>query len=211
MLRLTRAAEPSRDDAQEFGGHALESKTTGGTAAGAHDVPMLSQLTVQGNSGAQDTGESQSAILSDQALMTLTLPAVYPAMVNLDSDSADEQLFETLLSPAPARITVTSLSTAQPLHMSVARLRATSQSNLANVTVFAGRSRRDAPSHTLELAAYLKNNLESVQASICASSEVRRSLGDLGTAYVVSGQVDNVLVVQAHSSAGVVKAKAKAV
>lgn len=86
--------------------------------------------------------------------------------------------------------------------MTIARLRACASSlptgaHAAPVlTILLGRSRRDAPSHTHELAEYLKENLERVQSSICASSEVRRCFGDLATAAVVSGLGANVLVVQ---------------
>lgn len=95
-----------------------------------------------------------------------------------------------------------------PLHLTIARLRAVASSTSSPLTVLTGRSRRDAPSHTHELASYLKNNLEQVQQGLCASSEVRRSLGDLGTAFFVSGVGANLLVVQAGMGGAAAKDKA---
>lgn len=130
---------------------------------------------------------------------------------DLPSETADTLALAKHLTPIPSRITYFSLTTSLPLHMTLARLRtiALTLPPATPLTVLLGRSRRDAPSHTAELATYLKANLERVQGGICASSEVRRSLGDVGTAVLVAGVGEgNLLVVQAGNG---VKGKDKGV
>ena len=94
------------------------------------------------------------------------------------------------------RISFSTVSTVQPLHTSVARAEAAARDHGAPLVVVAGRGRRDAKSHQRELADFLKTRIELVQSSIANSSEVRRSLGDLAVAYLVSGVGSSLLVVQ---------------
>jgi hypothetical protein len=70
------------------------------------------------------------------------------------------------------------------------------------LVVLVGRGRRAARSHTRELAEFLKSNLEAVQSSIAASSEVRRSLGDLAVAYLVSNVGNSLFVIQSAATSG---------
>ncbi|ORY43580.1 Sodium/hydrogen exchanger family-domain-containing protein [Leucosporidium creatinivorum] len=187
IVRVERAAEPTQDDRDEEQGLSTKANTRDGRTSEEMSTPILfSQLTVQGG-GATDT--------------------VYPTIHHdIESDTADSLAFTQHLTPLPPRINFAPLSTALPLHLTLARARALSSSLSVPLTILTGRSRRDAPSHTNELATYLKANLEAVQQGLCASSEVRRSLGDLGTAYCVSGVGANLLVVQAGLS-GVGKSK----
>lgn len=108
------------------------------------------------------------------------------------------------------RINYSTITTSQPLHLSIARARATALDHSSiPMTIIVGRGRRDARSHHVELGQYLKSNLETVQSGMANSSEVRRSLGDLGVAYLVSEKEvgGSVLVVQSAGKGGVVKNK----
>lgn len=163
------------------------------------EIPILfSQLTVRGGGGATDT--------------------IYPTHAGLDSETADNlalsHYFDSSSTPRPkvieeglARISYQTLSSSQPLHLSIARARAAASASQVPFIVVAGRGRRDAISHSRELAAFLKANLEAVQSGIAGSTEVRRSLGDLGVAYLVSGVGNGVLVVQKAGGGGRVKDK----
>lgn len=140
--------------------------------------------------------------------------AVYPTQHDLTSDTADALTLAKYFGESPShitpavtyRLTYVPLTTAQPLHLTIARARAALTPGTPLVLV-AGRSRRGAPSHTHELADYLKENLEAVSSGIANSSEVRRSLGDVGTAYLVSGVGHSLFVVQSAGTGGVVGRK----
>lgn len=201
VVRILPSAEATAED------NASKHKASGSIAEGSSEASqespiLLSQLTVHGG-GATDT--------------------IYPAHNDPHSDSADNisiyRWFDASSSSATpsihshevqdalTRINYTSLSSVQPLHMTIARARATASSQSIPLTIVVGRGRRDARSHTIELASFLKSNMEAVQAGIASSSEVRRSMGDLGVAYLVSGVGNSVLVVQSAGAGGMVKAK----
>ncbi|KAM0792622.1 hypothetical protein ACM66B_005282 [Microbotryomycetes sp. NB124-2] len=180
VVRIERSAEPTDADREDVAQSVKQSTRDGSVA---DDAPILfSQLTIQG-SGAVDT--------------------VYPDMQHdLTSETADNILWSKLMSTANSRLSLSTVSTAMPLHLTTARLRAVSTSLASesvrpSLVVMSGRGRRDAPSHSRELAEYLKLNIDRVQSSVCANSDVRRSLGDVGTACFVSGLGDQLLVVQA--------------
>ncbi|KAK4053197.1 K(+)/H(+) antiporter [Microbotryomycetes sp. JL201] len=180
VVRIERSAEPTDADREDVA-QSVKQPTSDGSVA--DDAPILfSQLTVQG-SGAVDT--------------------VYPDMQHdLTSETADTVLWTKLTKSATSRLSFSTVSTAMPLHLTTARLRAVSTSLASeairpSLVVMSGRGRRDAPSHTRELGQYLKLNIDRVQSGVCANSDVRRSLGDVGTACFVSGLGDQLLVVQA--------------
>ncbi|KAK4058639.1 K(+)/H(+) antiporter [Microbotryomycetes sp. JL221] len=189
-VRIERSPEPTEVDREDANASVKQSTRDGSVVA--DDAPILfSQLTVHG-SGAVDT--------------------VYPdRQHDLSSETADNLVWTKLTSTASDRISCSSLNTAMPLHLTISRLRAvfaTLSSSRAeavsiarpSVIVLSGRGRRDAPSHSQELAQYLKLNMDKVQSSVCANSDVRRSLGDVGTACFVSGIGDQLLIVQAKVS-----------
>jgi hypothetical protein len=75
------------------------------------------------------------------------------------------------------------------------------------VIVLAGRGRRDAPSHTTEALALLKEqrNAPLLAQSVVVSSEVRRALGDVASVYVLEGEKgtdDRIVVLQKGGKRG---------
>jgi hypothetical protein len=163
-------------------------------------VPAIfSQLTVQGGTATDTLYPAQNQLMSDTA-DNVALAYWF--------DEAGASTRSTAVRAGLARINYSTLSTAQPLHTSISSALTASQSSSAPTIVVVGRGRRDAPSYTIELASYLKDNLEAVQGSIAASSEVRRSIGDLGVGYLVSGVGNSLLVLQSKGGGGVVKSKA---
>lgn len=191
ILRVIRTDSPTNDDAS------LDTSANKEGSSHDLDVPnLLSSLTVQGSS-AVDT--------------------VYPAQNQLTSDTADDlalaHRFEPSTTRAAAvqagltRIKYSTVSTSQPLHTSLAKAQSVARNLAVPLVVVAGRGRVNATSHRHELATYLKSHLEVAQSGIAASSEVRRSLGDLGTAYLVAGVGHSLLVLQRSGGGGVVGSK----
>ncbi|SCV69534.1 BQ2448_2554 [Microbotryum intermedium] len=198
VVKIERAAEATAAD------QALSTKnnTRDGSSSSTeaiHDTPaLLSLFTVQGGGGAVDT--------------------IYPTQNELTSQTADEiilaRYFDPSLTRSPAlsdaisRIEYETIQTVQPLHLTIARARATSASLPNNVpfVLVSGRSRKDAPSHATELTDLLKQNLDRVAGGVANSSEVRRSLGDVAVGYVVAGiEATSLLVLQAKGKGGKIK------
>lgn len=165
------------------------------------EIPAIfSQLTVQGGNATDTLYPAQNQLLSDTADNV--------AIAHWFGEALDSTR-SVAVKAGLARIDYSTLSTSQPLHTSLARSLLVTSTKLNMPTIIiVGRGRRDAPSYTVELANYLKDNLDAVQGSIATSSEVRRSLGDLGVAYLVSGTGNSMLVVQSKGAGGVVKSKA---
>lgn len=118
-------------------------------------------------------------------------------------DVALEQASAVAVTLATGALVIERVSTAFPLQTAVARLRALS-STRPTLTVL-GRSRLDAPSHRLESLALLKSAERAGTLGACASSEVRRAIGEAATAVLVAPQevrAEWVMVVQSRATAG---------
>lgn len=143
----------------------------------------------------------------------------------LQSETEDDVLWSRLTSFAVAsdRIEYSSVSSVQPLRYALTRLGQLRKSlNPHNgvsqpkqktpIFVFAGRGRRDAPSHNAELLALLKERNAALARSVIVSSEVRRALGDMASAYVLDGESggggdERILVLQKGGKRGRVPGK----
>ena len=105
---------------------------------------------------------------------------------------------DAALAPALSRMTFAEASSAKPLHHVVdeaRRLSAAAREDCARLLVLAGRSRRLAvENHQAELKALVEAHGGVVGA-------VKRTVGDVTTALVVSGCQANVIVFQAALAA----------
>ncbi|KAG0655341.1 K(+)/H(+) antiporter [Rhodotorula mucilaginosa] len=101
-------------------------------------------------------------------------------------------------------VSVENVSTAFPLETMLRRHRQLSLSHhQRRLITLVGRSRLDAPSHRLESLALLRAAEKDGRLGACASSEVRRAIGEAATALVLADTAgDCVLVVQSRATAG---------
>ncbi|KAI5477861.1 potassium:hydrogen antiporter [Pseudohyphozyma bogoriensis] len=194
VVRITPAAEPTPDDVATR----LTTRETSVTKEEMTPV-LFSQLTVHGAATGTDT--------------------LYPTQQDLASDTADNIAFATWFEPSQtgarpqavedglSRIEYIAASSIQPLHYAVAKAKDAARTDGVPLVVVSGRGRRNATSHTKELAAFLKENLEKVQSSIAHSSEVRRAIGDVAVAYLVAGVGSALVVIQSAATGGEVKNK----
>ncbi|BGP29748.1 K(+)/H(+) antiporter [Rhodotorula toruloides] len=125
----------------------------------------------------------------------------------LASATADDVALEQVLSIAatlPAgSLVIERVSTAFPLATAVTRLRSLTATQ-PTLTLL-GRSRLDAPSHRLESLTLLKSAERAGTLGACASSEVRRAVGEAATAVLVAPAevgAEWVMVVQSRATAG---------
>lgn len=197
VVRINESAEPTSEDEAVKAAEASTRQTTR-----TNDVPEMPLL---------------------QTMGTSALDTVYPthptAGGRVANATQDELIFERFfgarahlsaaLESAVKRITLDTASSHRPLHYSIARAhqaqaRLDSSSALRQpFVILAGRGRRDgSPAHRREIEPFLKAHLASLARSIAASGEVRKSLGDLASAYVVSGVGDSVFVVQQKGQGG---------
>lgn len=164
-------------------------------------------FTVHGNANATDT--------------------LYPTLARggaahgVESEAQDDVLLHRYFSPTPPsddtprskdldealkRITYERVSTSHPLQFVLSRVSTLASSTPTRpLVVLVGRSRLDAPSHSVEISHLLKVHADRVQRSICVSTEVRRALGDQATACVVEGSASRVWVVQTKGKGGRVR------
>lgn len=194
VVRILPADGPTADDAKLS---STPSTASHEPSTSTSDAPvLLSQLTVHSAIGESRSGANDT---------------IYPTTNRLTSDSEDNLSVDHWFgeqrersdreTEGLKRIRFEVVETAQPLGMSIARakLASPSTSTCSNTTpliIIVGRGRKDAQSHHAELTTLIKENLEVVKSGIAGSSEVRRCLGDLGTAYLVSGVGEAVLVLQ---------------
>lgn len=184
----------------------IESSEAPSEAAGSTS-PLTAghnQFTVGAGLGAQDTvygGAAQGTqhrLASDTA-DNLALARYFPSAMLEESDG-EESTARPLLPAAMARIAFETVSTSTPLKTTLLKLASLASASKDAVLVIAGRSRHSAPTHRVELEQYLKEKVVSGQGihtlGIAASSEVRKTLGDVGSAVVVSGEAGSVLVLQ---------------
>lgn len=186
----------------------IESSETGqaSEAAGSTSplTPSHNQFTIGAGLGAQDTvygGTAQGTqhrLASDTA-DNLALARYFPSAM-LEENEGEESTATPLHPAAIARIRFETVSTSTPLKTTMHKLASLASNGKDAVLVIAGRSRHSAPSHRVELEQYLKEkvvNGHGIQSlGIAASSEVRKTLGDVGSAVVVSGEAGSVLILQ---------------
>lgn len=133
---------------------------------------------------------------------------IYPlaAAGGLQSDSEDNICWERHFGASVGaegmdrdrdRIEVERIETSVPLRMTLALSSSFSTSAPLISTLFlVGRSRHGAPSHLKEYNSYLLTHVEAIKRSVARSTEVRRSLGEVGTGMVVNGDGAGVWIVQ---------------
>lgn len=186
----------------------IESAETGqaSDAAGSTSplTPSHNQFTIGAGLGAQDTvygGAAQGTqhrLASDTA-DNLALARYFPSALLEESDG-EESTATPLIPAAIARIHFETISTSTPLKTTMLKLASLARNSKDAVLVVAGRSRHSAPSHRVELEQYLKEKVVNGHGihslGIAASSEVRKTLGDVGSAVVVSGEAGSVLILQ---------------
>lgn len=139
---------------------------------------------------------------------THTRDTVYPGADSLQSESADTvaiELARVAISEDGLAVSLEPCSTAFPLQTCLSRLRkAADAAPDARLTTVVGRGRVGALSHRKELVALLAN-VGGASLGVARSSEVRRSLGEVGTAVLVGGSGSNLLILQSRLTAGVRK------
>jgi hypothetical protein len=109
--------------------------------------------------------------------------------------SASEQNHTQPLRDVLLRATFEELASPTPLHATLQRVRLMQQQQ--HVVVVVGRSRRMAvEDHHAELRA-----LQTEHGSASVRSDVRKTVGDVGTAFVMAGVDANLLVMQASGTA----------
>ncbi|GAA5999417.1 uncharacterized protein JCM10292_001275 [Rhodotorula paludigena] len=244
VVRLERAPEPTEQDRDVLG---LSSTAAGDGApttpfSTRDDEPLftihgggagdtLYPTTVAGGRSARGGGGGAAGTQSeteDDVLFARYFPSSTTTDGGRDDDGADEH---AIPPAARARIALEHVSSSSPLAYGLARLGAVRRAlggegsgaaqRRVPLVVVAGRGRRDAPSHAAELAALLQRPAarEAIARSVVASSEVRRALGDAGSAAVLAGEMERagargaderVLVVQRGGKRGRVPGRAAA-
>lgn len=196
-------------------GNDLGKASTSGTASDAagSTSPLVAhhQFTIGqsgGSGGVQDTvyqggaQGTQHRLASDTA-DNLALARYFPSALLENTEEGPSSAAAPLLPHAISRITFVTISTSTPLKATLTKMASLSTSaSKDSVLVVAGRSRRSAPSHRVELEQQLKEKVAGASShgiqslGIAASSEVRKTLGDVGSSLIVSGEAGSVLIVQ---------------
>lgn len=121
----------------------------------------------------------------------------------------EDNVVTPALAHALDRVDFRVIETSTPLKTTLDHLDTLSAVHKRSVLSIVGRSRHSAPTHRVELEAYLKEKVLAPapgsggnapggiqNLGIAGSSEVRKTLGDIGSALVVSGKATSVLVLQ---------------
>ena len=207
VVRITRAGEPTEDDQAIFDGEDVTKATTRDSSAAATTMTTHSDeplFTLTRGGGGATNGDT-----------------IYPSTMGgggggggrgLQSETEDDVLWSRLVASSSDasshRIEFATVSSHRPLRLALARLAAVRSQCAAEsvpVIVFAGRGRRDAPSHTNEALALFKERNALVAQSVVVSSEVRRALGDVASVYVLEGEKgteDRIVVLQKGGKRG---------
>ncbi|GAA5934512.1 hypothetical protein JCM3775_000377 [Rhodotorula graminis] len=201
VLVLERAPEPTDEDRVDaVAGLEVKATTSGGedggsSSAGPLASPALSHLHTVTHGHGHGYGLTTRA--GETHYGSLHAPH------GLASETADDvalSAIEALASTtAGGALRVERVQTAFPLATLRRRVGALTEPTL----VLVGRSRVDAPSHRAESRALLEGG--AARGSVCASSEVRRAVGEAGTALLLgeaSAAAEYVLVVQSERTAG---------
>ncbi|KAA1072856.1 K(+)/H(+) antiporter [Puccinia graminis f. sp. tritici] len=187
VLRVVRTADPTNEDDRQLVDQ-LKSTT------GQNPETLLNQMTIN-NPLRQHPGDT---------LYGPTTPAG-----NLQSETADNLLWATAeeMATRSGKLAVETVETSLPLQTIISRANATAHG--PELMVVTGRSRQGGESHASELSQYLKERAgdklgEPVDLAhrlgIVASSDVRKSLGDVSSALVASQMEGRILVIQARSA-----------
>ncbi|TKA53405.1 hypothetical protein B0A53_04391 [Rhodotorula sp. CCFEE 5036] len=203
VLVIARAGEPTELDRTER----ITSTEDGGDALSTTKLTSLPSPNLTNNKGLslgagyggtiQRAGETQYGTArggSDEpGLASETADGVALEQAKLAFSSLDNR-----------SVSVENVSTAFPLETMLRRHRQLSLSHhQRRLITLVGRSRLDAPSHRLESLALLRAAEKDGRLGACASSEVRRAIGEAATALVIADTADDcVLVVQSRATAG---------
>ncbi|KAJ8295666.1 K(+)/H(+) antiporter 1 [Rhodotorula toruloides] len=216
VIRIERAAEPTHHDREVLGVSSDEDGLASKIATRDDGVSQSDQplFTIHGGANTGDTVYPTLATGAARGVQSETEDDVLLArFFGSNTDDSSTRLDASVRD----RIDYSTVSSSQPLHFALARLasvRATLHSSTLSsgsripLVVFAGRGRRDAPSHKSELTTLLKERAGSVYRSIVAASEVRRALGDTATALVLSSEEgplpaeERIIVVQRSGKRG---------
>jgi len=168
-------------------------------------------FTVHGGAGAGDTlyptvGGAQGAGMQSETEDDVLVSRLFPSSSAPDADSHARIAFDSVRSGVPLAHALARLAKLRT------KLAASSTSAASGarvpLVVFAGRGRRDAPSHTSELRALLgqASAAGTLLRSVIGASEVRRALGDAASAVVLDaercGGDETVVVVQRGGKRG---------
>lgn len=196
VIRIERSAEPTQHDREVLGLSSDEDGLATKTATRDDGVSQSDQplFTIHGGANAGDTIYPTLASGGARGVQSETEDDVLlTRFFGPDTDDSSARLDTSVRT----RIAYSTVSSSQPLHFALAHLaavRATLHSSTVAsgsripLVVFAGRGRRDAPSHKAELNVLLKERAGTVNRSVVAASEVRRALGDAATALVLSSE-----------------------
>ena len=190
---VTRLVKVAPDAASDSAGGRSPTNPAAASTSPEHGA---NQLTLGAGLGTQDTiyqgaANTQNRLASDTA-DNLAIARYFPA-------ASSEGSAPPLLAHTAARVKFETIETSTPLKSSLSKLEKLVAVHYA-VLVVAGRSRHSAPTHRLELEQYLKDRVVAGSGlstlGIAASSDVRKTLGDIGSALVVCGEPKGVLILQ---------------
>jgi len=199
IVRILRSAEATELD------RAWLDSTSGKASAASTSAPQgLTQFTIHGAGAGADTFYGQQT--TQLALESDTADNLALSRYFSDSSTAVSSTLSPLTQLALSRITYSIAETIAPLRASVDFAKAAvSASPRSSLLVVVGRGRRGAASHREELTSLLKDHVKNSGGSVSslgmiASTEVRKTLGDAASAYVVAGVGRGLLLLQAASS-----------
>jgi len=186
VLRVIRTTDPTSEDDRQLVDQ-LKSTT------GQNPETLLNQMTIN-NPLRHHPGDT---------LYGPTTPAA-----NLESETADNLLWATAteLGTRNQRLKLSTVETSLPLQTIIGR--AQTSEHGPSLMVVTGRSRQGGESHAGELSQYLKERAGNQLAEpahlahrlgIVASSDVRKSLGDVSSALIASNLQATILIIQARS------------
>lgn len=184
ILVVERTAEETEHDRAAFGGSAtgvaeeVREEDEHGKNAEAYGFTSASQTHYGRTTGAGLTTSGGGELASD------TADSILLAQLSTLIDSLS-------ISSTPP-LTLTRVSTAFPLRTLVHNLptSANSASSSSSPIILLGRSRRLAPSHLSESRTLLATAAKDgrLGGSVCRDREVRRALGEVGTAVLLGGE-----------------------
>lgn len=199
VLVLERAPEPTDEDrAREDDEGKLDVQPTATGGEGSSAAPLTPGLAPYGHGLTTRGGETHYGSRAGEA---------HHGLASETADDVALSAAEALSQPdGPLAdvLRVDRVQTAFPLATMRRRVAALAEPAL----VLVGRSRVDAPSHRAESRALLlEGGGAAARGSVCASGEVRRAVGEAGTALLLLGQEQSsrcvyVLVVQSEGTAG---------
>jgi len=176
-------------------------------------VTGINQLTLGAGLGGQDTvyagvHTTQHRLASDTA-DNIALAMYFPSTVLSESADGTTSTATPALAHVLSRVDFRRVESSTPLKTTLLTLESLSLAYEKSVLTVVGRSRHSAPTHRVELESYLKEKVLAPapgsngtshgglqNLGIAASSEVRKTLGDVGSALIVSGYANSVLVLQ---------------